>query len=223
MMNHKEFHQWCVRAGLSKEAREFIMNIRSSEPARLVTGGGNSVIGHYPSQKMGRTLQFESHRCELSFIQVMERNSDVLEIWDQPTKLRLTYLSKSGRKVTASHTPDFLICGCAYAEFVECKTEEELIKLADESPNRYKRNEDGEWFCPPGQECTEPLGIRYTLHSTASINRTYVRNIEFFDDYFREPTVPVSEEARQFILSVLKRQPGITLAELLELVLEVEI
>ena len=219
MLSSKEFIQWCNRIGLSKEARDFIMQIRSSEPVRLAKGQGCNVVGHYPSRKMGRTLQFESHRCELSFIQVMERDDDVLEIWDQPAKLRLTYLSKNGRKVTARHTPAFLICHRHYAEFIECKTEDKLIELAEEYPNRYRRGEDDKWLCPPGQECTNPLGIRYTLHSSATINPTYVRNIEFFDDYFREPTVAVSEETRQVILSVVKSQPGITLAELLEQVL----
>jgi hypothetical protein len=222
MLNNKEFYQWCKQLGLSREACDLLMKVRNSEPARLTRGRGNSVIGQYPSQKMGRTIQFESHRCELSFIHVMEHNSDVLEIWDQPAKLRLTYKANSGRKVTVEHTPDFLICWNRYAEFVECKTEEELIRLAKDSPGRFCKGANGEWHCPPGEESTNPLGIRYTVHSSATINPTYVRNIEFLDDYFRESAVEVSEEARQIIQSIVKAQPGITLAELLKKVLEVK-
>lgn len=220
MLNDKKFLQWCYRIKLQEDARDLIMKIRSSEPVRLVNGHGRSVVGHYPSRKMGRTLQFESHRCELSFIQVMERDDDVLEMWDQPTTVRLTYKSKTGRGVTAKHTPDFLICWKCHAEFVECKTEEDLIRLAEESPNRYRRGEDGEWLCPPGQEYMKPFGIRYTLRSTATINPIYVRNLEFLDDYFREPNVEVNEEARQLILSFVKSQRGVTLEALLERIME---
>lgn len=215
MLNDKEFIRWCNRISCPKEAVDLITQIRSSEPVRLVTGHGRSVVGHYPSRKMGRTLQFESHRCELSFIQVMERDDDVLEIWDQPTKLLLTYKSKNGRSVTARHTPDFLICWKDHAEFVECKTEDDLMRLAEESPNRYRRSDDDGWYCLPGQEYTQPLGIHYTLRSSASINPTYVRNVEFLDDYFREPNVTVSDESCQLILAFVKGQPGITLEELL--------
>ena len=38
----------------------------SASPSRRVRGGRSNVSGRYPSQKMGLTIQFESHRVELA-------------------------------------------------------------------------------------------------------------------------------------------------------------
>lgn len=223
MFSDKEYDLWCLQCGFTLKARRLIDQIRKSKPVRKVKGSGKNVIGQYPSRKMGRTLQFESHRCELSYIQQLEYDDDVIELWDQPVEFkRFTYITKSGRKHVGRHVPDFFVCRRGYSEFVECKTEDELTKLAEDSPHRFCRGENGKWRCPPGEEYTEPFGIRYTLHSTANINPVYIRNIEFLDDYLRQDSLQVSEEARQFILSIVRSESGITLSDLLKRVLEVE-
>src|SRR5438132_934114 len=110
MMTKKEYDLWCRHLGIKGKTRQFIDTIRTSEPARLVRGGKGSVIGLYPSRLMGRTLQFESHRCELPFIQQMEHGERVLEIWDQPISLSLTFNNKNGKQVTVAYVPDFFVC-----------------------------------------------------------------------------------------------------------------
>jgi hypothetical protein len=84
MITPEEFKTWRLRLNLSNEAMALINQVRTSEPVRAARSGGNNVIGLYPSRKMGCTLQFESHRCELPFIQKIERCDEALEIWDQP-------------------------------------------------------------------------------------------------------------------------------------------
>lgn len=220
MMTIEEYRHWCRRLGIKGKIRQFIDDIRDSEPVRLVRGGGNSVVGLYPSRLMGRTIQFESHRCELSFIQQMEHaESDVLEIWDQPTTLTLTYQNKSGKKVTVKYVPDFFVCRKEYAEIVECKTEENLVELAEEQPHRYCRGKDGTWHSPPMEEMSKELGLRYTIRTTGNINYTYIRNIDFIDDYLRMDAHLMAADARQLILTLVKNQRGINLAELLAHVL----
>ena len=82
-----------------------------SPPVRRVAGGRGNIHGRYPSRKMRRTIQFESH-TELGAIYIMEHDPGVLEYWDQPTKLKLHYLGPSGRRVTNWHLllrdPSFL-------------------------------------------------------------------------------------------------------------------
>lgn len=220
MFTDKEFNLWSTKLRLSSETRKFINSIRCSEPVRLARGGSNSVAGLYPSRLMGRTLQFESHHCELSFIQQMEHaKGEIFEIWDQPIKLSLTYKNKNGKHITVQYVPDFLLCRKEYAELVECKTEEDLIKLAEEQPNRYCRGENGIWQSPPMEECAKKLGIRFSIYSTSNINSVYIRNLDFLDDYMRAESLLIAADSQQFILSVIKEYRGISLAELLDYIL----
>lgn len=215
MFNDREYNHWLVQLRFNREAREMIDNIRSSQPIRLVRSNGSNVTGQYPSRKMGRTLQFESHRCELAFIQQMEHDDDVLEMWDQPASFNISYLTKSGRKATVPHVPDFFVCRKEYAEFVECKTEEDLIELSREKVNRYYRDENGVWRSPPAEEFLKPFGIRYTIKSTASLNRTYIRNLDFLEEYMRDDGLSVSDGARTLITTLIRSYHGITLSDLL--------
>lgn len=217
MLTDKDYELWCRRGRLKAEARKLITTIRNSEPARLVRGNRSSVMGLYPSRLMGRTLQFESHSCELQFIQQMEHaKDDVLEIWDQPIPLTLSFKNKAGKKVTVSYVPDFFVIRKDSAEFLECKTEEDLLKLAEEQPNRYCKGDDGEWHSPPMEELAKALGVRFTLRTADSINRVYIRNIVFLDDYLRADALLVTADAYQLILSIVRDRRGITLAELLD-------
>jgi hypothetical protein len=65
MLSEEQFEVWCLQQHLSEQARAIIGRIRSSPPSRLVRGAAGNVSGRYPSQKMGCTMQFESHRGEL--------------------------------------------------------------------------------------------------------------------------------------------------------------
>lgn len=220
MMTKQKYDLWCRRLGIKGKTRKLIDTIRNSQPVRAARGGGSSVMGIYPSRLMGRTLQFESHRCELPFIQQMEHTKgDVLEIWDQPITLTLSFKNVRGKKSTVSYVPDFFLCRKEYAEIVECKTEDDLVNLAEKLPNRYCRGEDGTWHSPPMEELAKDLGVRFTLHTTADINRVYIRNIEFLDDYMRMNALMVAADAYQLILSIVRGHRGISLADLLHYVL----
>ena len=109
MLNEEAFEVWCLQHHLSEQAKTVVQRIRSSPPSRLVRGAAGNVSGRYPSQKMGCTIQFESHTVELWAIYTMEHDPTVLEYYEQPTTVHLRYLSKAGRRLTVSHTPDFLV------------------------------------------------------------------------------------------------------------------
>lgn len=65
MLNDQEFEDWCRRLCLTETTKEFVQKIRCSEPVRIVGGGAKNVCGSYPSRKMGKTIQFESHKVVL--------------------------------------------------------------------------------------------------------------------------------------------------------------
>jgi len=173
MMQAAAFDQWCHRLALSPTTREFIARLRASPPVRRVQGRAQNVSGTYASRKMGVTIQFESHPVELWAMYAMEYDGQVLEYFDQPHTLPLTYQSPSRRPVVASHTPDFLVLRQDGVGFEEWKQEERLRALAVSHPGRYQRDASGGWRCPPGEEAAARLGLAYHVRSSATLHPTY--------------------------------------------------
>lgn len=219
MMTPLEFKIWCDRLNLNEQTRHQVKQIRLSEPSRRVGGGKNNVCGRYPSQKMGVTIQFESHRNELAHIYKLEYDEDVLEYYDQPPPIFLDYLSKNGRRNYHSHTPDIFAIRKNSAGWEEYKTEKELLKKIKESPNRWQRTESGKWFSPPGSVYAAQFGLYYIVSSEAEISSTFLRNFVWLSDYFIESEdLSVPPTVIEAIHALLVARPGITLAEVMNLV-----
>ncbi len=68
MLTEEEFEQWCSQLQLPQSTRQLITQIRQAPPSRRVQGNYGNVCGNYCSEKMGQTIQFESHRGELAHI-----------------------------------------------------------------------------------------------------------------------------------------------------------
>jgi putative transposase len=210
MLSKEAFEQWCLRLGLSDQAKAVITQIRTSPPARHVSGT-------YPSVKMGGSIQFESHRDELPFVYLMDHDPHVLEFYDQPYgQIRLTYRNQDDtRNVTTRHTPDFFVLREDGAGWVECKMEEELVRLAKKMPHRYQRQSDGSWSCPPGEAYAEKYGLSYRVFSSREIDWTYVQNLRFLGDYLRGSPPPVQPDVAMAIRTTVMSQPGVRLLDLL--------
>lgn len=214
MMNDIEFETWHHRLNLSDDAIGEIQKIRSSEPSRLTDGGKMSITGRFPSQKMGHTIQFESHQNELARIYKLETDDDVLEYWDQPPAIYLDYRSKAGRHNHHPHTPDFFVIRKDSAGWEECKTEENLFQLAENSPYRWQRLEEGKWFCPPGHEYAQKFGLEYSVCSSSQINWIFVENFVWLEDYFTNKPLTVDVEVVSTVQNLVSAEPGITLSEI---------
>lgn len=215
MLHDADFASWCRKLSLSSETVALIESIRRSQPTRAVHSSRGNVTGRYPSRKMGVTIQFESHKNELAFIHEYEHEKDVLEFYDQPSTIKLSYEATNGRRLGVLHTPDIFVIRTEEAGWEECKTEEKLIKLASKNPNRYFRDLNGSWRCPPGEAYAEPFGLYYHVRSSKEINWIYQRNIEFLDDFFRSDSIIVAMNARTSLLEATTTEHGITLEELI--------
>jgi len=200
MLDQEGLLAWQAGIGTSAEGQCVIDQIRSSGPSRHVAGGRSNVCGRYPSRKMGLTIQFESHRVELAGIYEMERDPDVLEYYDQPPPIKLEYKSANGRQLGVMHTPDFFVLRMTRAGWEEWKTEEDLLKLSHEKPNRYRLDHNGVWRCPPGESHAAQFGLYYKIRSSSQINWTYQRNIQFLEDYFRADSSAVGPDIRRAVL-----------------------
>jgi putative transposase len=127
---------------------------------------------------MDVTIQFESHRVELAAIFEMEHDPQTLESYDQPQAITLDYNSASGQRQVVRHTSDFVVLRHDAAGWEECRTEDELNRLADHNPNRY-RQETGCRHCPPGEGYASQFGLYYRLRSSKEIDWRFQRHVLF--------------------------------------------
>ena len=215
MFTDEEYEAWCYHLSLNHAACALINNARSSEPARCVHSRHGNVSGRYPSRTMGRTIEFESHRNELATILDLEHDLDVREYYDQPPPIKLNYPSPKGRQLGVLHTPDFFVIRTDGALWLECKTEEDLLRLQERQPHRYRRDSSGIWRCPPGEEYATEFGFSYVVKSSAEIDWTYQRNVLFLEDYLRAERLEACPETVTCFQSLTAAQPGISLATLL--------
>ena len=220
MLNTDAFEQWCQCLDLSESARTLIAHIRSSSPSRLVRSAAGNVSGRYPSQKMLCTIQFESHRDELAAVYLMEHDPDVVEFFDQPSRIKLTYQGNK-KHVGVWHTPDFFVLRKDEAGWLECKMEETLLQLAQTQPHRYHHHPDRTWSCPPGEAYAKPLGLFYRIRSSRENDWTYLRNLRFLEEYLRGPRSAVTTEVVESVRTAVMRKPGMALLELLRSLPEV--
>jgi len=211
------FEQWCWRLGLSDQAKAVITHIRTSPPARHVQSSAGNVSGTYPSLKMHCAIQFESHRNELPFVYLIDHDPDVMEFYDQPAgEIRLKYRSQDdSRNVTARHTPDFFVLYEDRVGWVECKMEEDLVRLAKKMPFRYQQQSDGSWFCPPGEAYAAQFGLTYRVFSSQEIDWISIENLRFLADYLRKSPPPVPTDVALAIRTTVMSQPGICLPNLI--------
>lgn len=214
MFENDELADWFNQNKLSESAQRKINQIRASDPSRHVQSGRGNVVGRYPSKKMGGTIQFESHRNELAAILEYEHAKSVCEFYDQPSRIRLDYTGSAGKRISILHTPDFFVIRTKTAGWEECKTEEELIQLAEHNPNRYYKDEDNQWRCPPGEAHADQYGFYYLVRTDKDINWTYQRNVNFLEDYLRINVLPVLDESRRIVCDLVFTLPNITLQEL---------
>lgn len=174
MFSDDGFMDWAKKHDFSESTINLINTIRSNEPFRA-----KNVVGRYPSNKMGKTIQFESHTVELSSIYIKEHDDSILEYYDQPCQIKLSYKAgKTDKVVGIYHTPDFFVISEAASGWEQWKNEEKLAQLSIQSPNRYVKV-DGVWRCPPGEAYAQKYGLRYWLRSSSEIN-VFLRGILFF-------------------------------------------
>lgn len=213
-MNDVDLEAWISRHHIPEETALIIRRIRLSPPSRRVKDGRGNVTGRYPSQKMGQTIQFESHKDELAFIREYEFDENVLEYYDQPEPIKISYLSGS-RKITTLTTADFFVIRKGgLAGWEECKLEKDLEKISEKS-ERFVRDEEGHWRCPPGENYAAAFGLYFRVRSSAEINWIWQRNINYLSDYIQSPSYTVPSEAESVITALVSLKQGILLEELI--------
>lgn len=215
MLSEAEFEAWCAQLNLSDAARTLVTQVRVAEPVRRVGGGYANVCGRYPSLKMGKTIQFESHKVELPAIEAYEADREVLEYYDQPTQLKLSFTAVNGRTVCCQHVPDFLVLRRTRVGFEEWKPEKQLVELAQKQPTHYCQDADGQWHNSPAEAAAAQYDIWYRLRLDREINWIEHRNRQFLRSY-RDDCYPVSAAVKTAVIEQVATTPGITITQLLQ-------
>ena len=102
------------------------------------------------------------------------------------------------------------------AGWEECKAEQDLEKLAEKSPNRYRRDPNGGWLCPPGESHAKEFGLYYRVRTSATINWILQQNLQFLEDYFRCDGMVISPRSREVVTAEIAWQPGLPLTDLIQ-------
>ena len=165
---------------------------------------------------MGHTIQFESHKVELAFIMEYEFDDNVLEYYDQPGPIKISYRSVNGRQTTAFTTPDFFVIrNDGLAGWEECKPEQDLVGLSKKSERFI--NDEAKWRCPSGEQYSARYGLYFRVRSSSEINWVWQRNIEYLSDYFQALDHPsqISPDSESFIKALVSCKQGVLLSELI--------
>lgn len=204
MLSPKELDEYFERTGLSETAVTLIHRIRTSHPERRVESGEVSVASRYSSLKMNHIVQAESHSNELPSVIEWEFDPNTYEFWDQPQKLKITYVAKNGKQVTHLTTSDYFLLQEGFAGWVECKTEQHLQQSLDSGSQLFIKDEQGRWRCPAGEAAAAEFGLKFIVRSSAQNNPTLVRNLGFLDDYLDSRCPAVSVDEAKSILEAFK-------------------
>lgn len=182
MLKPEEFLNYCNRHEYSEETRNLIERIRFGKPVRRANPGCTHSWGRYPSRKMRVTQEFESRTVEFPAILRHEYDDRTLEYYAQPWQLKCGFKDDKGRNRAYLHVPDLFVLGINGARFEEWKDEKRLITLAQNSPERYYRD-NGKWHHAPAEAWARAHGLVYEVHSSCELNANEFRNARFLEDY----------------------------------------
>jgi hypothetical protein len=176
------------RLGYERATQDLLIHIRHSPPSRTPGARRGNMPVWYPSKKMQCIIKAESAKVEFAFLLQAEHDDDVLEVWDQPPSIPLEYEDRRGRVQRPMHTPDYFLFRANGAQWVECKTSQELIKQAETRPNRYRLDEQGVWRCPPGEAYAAKYGLTYRVWTSDQVNWAAQDNALFLVNDLKDRT-----------------------------------
>ena len=217
MLEEKDLEEHFDRLGISPEARLRIRYIRENAPIRAVGGGSHNTVCRFSSRKMKFVAEAEAFNTEYAAYEDFDNDESTYEFYPQPCRLRIDYTNANGKLVHPDITPDIFVVCHDYFAFIECKTEEELLKLAQDQPNRYRVDENGKWQSPPAEIAAKRLGARFIVRSSKDNNWVALENFEFFSDYLKvDPTeLKIAPDALQIIEKRLSESSWLTVSDMI--------
>ncbi|MBV9356619.1 MAG: hypothetical protein JO023_13965, partial [Chloroflexi bacterium] len=216
-MDDAAFHQWARACGLAPSDFTYLGALRAGPPVRRLRATPRAGPVRFPSRKMGTVVQCRSRLDGLPMAYELEHEATVLEYYDLPTTLHLHYTARSGKRAAIESIPDFLVIRRDGAGFVECRSEPELEALAAAAPERFVREADGHWRCPPGERAAAAHGLAYRVRSRREVDWTLLANLDFLADFLGGQHADPAEPGIAEVLASVRQGPAIALREVLSL------
>jgi putative transposase len=184
LLTDTELHQLFEKLQLPELGRARIRFIRDNPPSRAVRSNKASGKTRYTGIKMPFVIEAEAVSTEYVAIVEWDHDEETLEYYAQPQALKIRYLgSDRVRRISTQTTPDYLRITSARIAFVECKRDDELERLAKQTPARYQRNADGRWCSPPAEAAAAEFGCAYEIRSSSANNWALHENLEILKDF----------------------------------------
>lgn len=215
MLNDTELERLFAQWRTPEAGRKLIRRIRETGPVRALQGRMDTVRTRYMSTKMKRAVYAESRTVEFPGLFVREHDPATHEYWPQPIELdiKTSVAGKCGTRV--QHIPDLFVIEAHRFVMEEWREEARLLRLAMEKPDRFWKDDDGQWHYGPVEEHLAKLGISYRLRSADEHPRVLLSNLHFLEDYSRESTPAVPEGEAKRLLKLLAEVGHISHAELI--------
>lgn len=210
------FEQLIDRYQLLPEGVAFVSGARSRPPARQVTSRRiRNTPWRYASHKMGCSISAESS-LEKTFLAHYEYDDDVIEYWDQPCTVHLSYQNAKRHWHRSPYTPDVLVLRKNRIEVVQVKPSAMCEKLVKERPGRWKmcgdRFEDtaaGRYF--------ESIGLRHIVVTEKDICPLLADNAMLLLQARHCHCVAYTDELKARALKAVSSELRMTIATLMQL------
>lgn len=217
MLDPSQRERLLDRLGLPPAGRRLVLDAAKFAPVRQVSSkGGGNVITPYQSVKMQRTVETESRHLEFPTAVGHEHNPEVLEYYQQPSRLKFEIIDSDGEVHAIDHTPDFLVITERGVWFEECKHWRKLEGIAHRQPWRYQLGPDNQWRSSFIEQWLAECGLGYRIRTDRDITELRVENILFLEDFLHPgaPSCPIEVEMR--VRDALESDATLFLAEVYE-------
>jgi|CXWL01.1.fsa_nt_gi hypothetical protein len=195
-----------------------IRRIRDEFPSAVIRTTKKAGKTRYASLKMPFVTEGAADSTEWAAMIHWDHDDETDEFYPQPISLSITHkVGITNRKTTHFTRADYLRITKSAFTFVECKTEEELITLAKESPDRFQRQADGSWRSPPGEIAAAEFGCKFEIRSSAQNNWILMENYEILKDYFIGKPKEPNKENREHVIAVLNEHAWSSTFDLIHL------
>lgn len=201
--------------GLPEGGRRLVAKARREAPVRQVRSSRSNLITRYPSQKMGRVIETESHTVEFAAMLRYEWDPAVLEYYPQPMEIDQKVKAPGGKATRLQHTPDFLLIKRDVILVEEWREEDRLLKLALNSPGKFLREVEG-WRYPLAEDFFAEQGLEYRLRSADELPQQYIQNLFFLGTYLDANYPELEERDLEVLRRAFQNKASIHLKQLMD-------
>lgn len=162
-------------------AHAYVARAIDERPHEDVIGHPRAVTGNVYVNGQSNCIQFGNRSGDKAFVLRAARDTSVLAIVDRPPPIDLipddVQPQRNGRGRFDVVTPSYLVVRESCAEIVDVRYEKALAKRAASDPDRWFKDDSGEWRDRRAEAACARLGLKYVLANADSQNKVLTVNL----------------------------------------------